>query len=81
MILITMIKIMLKIKITQKKIRKEFMRMTILSNSYHDNNKYNTYYKQNTYQGKKHLLYPNNKENVLSNIQCKHHVHLGQKGL
>ena len=70
MIMITMMKVMLKkdnIKNTKKykKIKKkESMRMIILKNNNYNNNKQNTYNRQNTYRGRKkndntNLLHPN----------------------
>ena len=53
--------------------------MIILTINNHNNNKYNTYNKQNTYKGKTnnntYLLYPNYEETTWSNMRHKHHAH------
>ena len=89
MIMITMMKIMLEIKIIKnikktKQIRS--MWMIVLNNNNYNNNKWNTYNRKNTYRGNKknkntYLLHLNYEKTTLSNIQRKHHFIKTKKGM
>ena len=77
--MITMMKIMLKIKIKKIFEKIESMWMIILNNSNYNNNKWNTYNRQNTYSGREkkqtknntYLLHPNYEKTSLSNMRRK----------